>query len=42
MLVSSLLLAIGACATGTAGTYTPPKDPMFWEMWQDQYGGNSG
>ena len=39
ILVSSLLLA-AACATGTVGEYTPPKDPMYWQMWQDEYGGN--
>lgn len=42
ILISSLLLAVGACATGSVGKYTPPQDPMFWQMWQDEYGGNSG
>lgn len=41
ILVSSLLFA-GACATGGIGEYTPPQDPMQWQMWQNNYGGSSG
>jgi len=41
ILLSSLLLA-GACATGGVGEYSPPKDPLYWQMWQNNYGGSSG
>jgi hypothetical protein len=33
-------LAMGACATGSVGEYSPPEDPMAWQMWVDEYGGN--
>jgi hypothetical protein len=42
ILLSSLLLA-GACATGglrADRTTSSPEDPMFWQMWQDRYGGS--
>ncbi|MEJ2071121.1 MAG: hypothetical protein P8X65_07600 [Syntrophobacterales bacterium] len=42
ILISSLLLAVGACATGSVGKYTPPEDPMYWQMWQNNFGGSSG
>lgn len=42
LLLGSLLLAAGACATGPVGEYTPPEDPMDWQMWQNRYGGSSG
>ena len=41
IVLSSLLLA-GACATGGTQGYSSPEDPMYWQMWQDRYGGNSG
>jgi hypothetical protein len=41
ILVSSLLLA-GACASGSVGKYSPSQDPMYWQMWQDNWGGSSG
>ena len=41
IILSSLLLT-GACATGSVGEYSPPQDPMYWQMWQNNYGGSSG
>jgi hypothetical protein len=41
ILVSSLLFA-AACATGSVGEYSPPQDPMYWQMWEGNFGGSSG
>ena len=41
-LVLSSLLLTGACATAGYQASSTPQDPLYWQMWQDKYGGNSG